>query len=139
MKQSVLLVFIVLLLCNWKKSKSETDFIPVENNEIPAIIKTVILQDSLDVLQTKNGVRMLCEDLIRVNIYFIPERKEGVSDLTPPPPSITSIAFHNLMYSKIYSDVFFSLKDSLFLLKQNLNPSKLKISNLIDEEINRTS
>ena len=71
MKQSVLLVFIVLLLCNWKKSKSETDFIPVEDNVIPAIIKTVILQDSLDVLQTKNGVRMLCEDLIRVNIYFI--------------------------------------------------------------------
>ena len=91
-------------------------------------------------LKDKKDINKLCEDLIRVNIYFIPERKEGVSDLTPPPPSITSIAFHNLMYSKIYSDVFFfSLKDSLFLLKQNLNPSKLKISNLIDEDINRTS
>lgn len=138
MRKCLFFTLMVMLFYNCQQPKSDSDFIPVEINEIAAIIEAVILQDSLDVFETENGARMLCQDLIRVNIYVAPERKAG-EHLPPPPPSFTTVSIQNLMYSKMHSDDFFSSKDSLFLLQQNFNPKILKISNHIDVKINWTS
>ena len=138
MRNWLLYLVVVSVFYNCKQPKSETDFVPIENNEIAAIIKAVLIQDSLDVFKSENGVRMICEDLIRVNIYVAPERKAG-EHLPPPPPSFTTVSIQNLIHSKMHSDVFFSSKDSLFLLQQNFNPKTLKISDHIDAGINWTS
>ena len=80
---------------------------------------------------------MLCKELIRLNIY-IPEKPKNGEIPPPPPPSFNDVSITDLMdYNR--NSTFFKAVDSLYLLKQNLNPEKLEIDSNIVGQINFTT
>ena len=137
MKRIFIIVFICLLFANCKKNNSE--FEDSELKDINQIVKTVILEDSLNVLKSKIESKMFCENLIKLDIYIPEKRKANEPIPLPPPPSFNDVSIENLLYYKIENQTFFTSKDSIFLLEQNLKPNKLKIENEIIEKINATS
>ncbi len=126
-----------MLFANCKNNKSEFD--ESEIKEINEIVKIVILEDSLKVLKSENESKMFCENLIKLNIYIPEKRKKNEPIPPPPPPFFNEASIENLLNEKIENQIFFSTKDSLFLLEQNLKPKELKIENEIIEKINATS
>ena len=136
MRRIFVIVFICLLFANCKKNNSEFD--NSEIKEINEIVKIVILEDSLNVLKSESESKMFSVNLIKLNIY-IPEKRKENEPIPPLSPSFNNVSIENLLYYKIENKMFFTTNDSLFLLKQNLKPNKLKIENEIIEKINVTS
>ena len=137
MKKIFVIVFVCLLFANCKNYKSKFD--NSEIKDINEIVKIVIIEDSLNVLKSESKSKMFCENLIKLDIY-IPEKRKHNEPIPPPlPPSFNNVSIENLLYYKIDNEIFFTSKDSLFLLEQNLKPKELKIENEIIEKINATS
>jgi hypothetical protein len=133
-------IFLILLVCfSFVKCKknTETQLDSSKVKEINEIVRTVILQDSLNVLKNGKVSKMFCEELIKLNIYVAEKRKVN-EPIPPPPPSFNDISIQNLLnYKK--DEIFFTSKDSLFLLEQNLYSQKIKIEFKVEEGINLTS
>jgi len=139
MKKIFLILLVSLSFTNCKKINNETEFDSSKIKDINEIVKTVILEDSLNVLINGKGTKMFCEELIKLDIY-IPERRTDNEPIPPPPPpSFNDISIENLLYSKIENEIFFTSKDSLYLLQQNLNPQTRKIEKEVVEKINSTT
>lgn len=135
MKNIFIIVFICLLFANCRNNKSEFDNSQIK--DINEIVRIVILEDSLNVLKSES--KMFCESLIKLDIY-IPEKRKGNELIPPPPPpSFNDVSIENLLNYKIENQIFFTNKDSLFLLEQNLKFNELKVENEIIEKINATS
>jgi len=137
MKKIFIIIFIFLLFANCRKNKSEFDNSEIQ--DINEILKIVILEDSLNVLKSESESEMFCENLVKLDIYT-PEKRKGNEPIPPPPPpSFNDASIENLLIFKIENQIFFTNKDSLFLLEQNLRPNELKIGKEIIEKINATS
>jgi len=137
MTKIFIIIFICLLFANCKKNKSE--FENSEIKDINEIVKIVILEDSLNVLKSESESKMFCENFIKLDIYIPEKRKENEPIPPPPKPSFNDVSIEDLLNNKIENQMFFTSKDSIFLLEQNLKPNKLKIENEIIEKINATS
>jgi hypothetical protein len=137
MKNILLILLVSLSLTKCKNINNETEIDSSKIKDINEIVKTVILEDSLNVLKSEKESKMFCEELIKLEIY-IPEKSKN-NEQIPPPPSFNYISIENLLYYKIENEMFFTSKDSLFLLQQNMNPKKLKIEKSVVEIINSTT
>jgi hypothetical protein len=134
-------IFLILIVCfSFLKCKKNTE-IELDSSKIKdinEIVRTVILEDSLNVFIKEKDSKMFCEDLIKLNIYIAEKRKENEPIPPPPPPSFNDISIQNLLnYKK--DEMFFTSKDSLFLLQQNLKTEKIKIEVTAFDEINLTT
>ena len=138
MKKLILILLVSLSFTKCKKINNETEFDYSQINEINDVVNTVILEDSLNVLKNGKKSEMICEELIKLDIY-IPEKIKDNEPIPPPPPSFNDISIENLLHYKIENEMFFTSKDSLYLLQQNLNPKKLKIKKKLAEKINLTT
>lgn len=137
--KKVLLIFLVTLFFTSCKNNSETNFDSLKIKDVSEILKTVILEDSLNVLKNEKEAKMFCEDLIKLDIY-IPEKRKNNNPIPPPLPSIFNvISLETLLHYKIENELFFNSNDSLYLLQQNINPPKLKIEKEVVEKINLTT
>lgn len=139
MKKLILILLVSLSFTKCKNINTETEFDSSKINEINDVVKTVILEDSLNVLKNGKESIMLCEELIKLEIYFLEKIKDNELIPLPPPPSFNNISIENLLYYKIENEIFFTSKDSLYLLQQNSNPKKLKIEKNLAEKINLTT
>ena len=139
MKKILLILLVSLSFTKCKNNSNETEFNSSKIKDINEIVRTVILEDSLKVLKNENESKMFCEELTKLNIYIPEKRKENERIPPPPPPSFNSISIENVMSFKIENQMFFTIKDSLGLLQQNLNPEKFKIEEDIVEKINLTT
>jgi hypothetical protein len=139
MRKILSILLVSLSFVNSKNSKNETEFDSYKIKNSNEIVKTVILEDSLNVLINGTGSGMFCEELIKLDIY-IPEKRKDNKPIPPPPlPSFNDISIKNLLFFKIENEMFFTSKDSLNLLQQNLNPKKLKIERDVVSKINLTT
>ncbi|NRT16681.1 hypothetical protein HNP99_003053 [Flavobacterium sp. 28A] len=135
--------FLLLLLCfSFMKCKknNEAQLSSFKNKDINDIVRTVISEDSLNVLKNGKASKMFCEDLIKLNIYIAEKRKKNnsIHPPPPPPPSFNRISIQNLLnYNK--NEMFFTIKDSLFLLQQNINSQRIKIEFKESDNINFTT
>jgi hypothetical protein len=131
MKNIFLLMTILLIFsCN----KNELDLLKIKN--INEIVETVIKEDSLKVLKNENLDKLLCDSLRNIQIY-IPSKSDAKNSVPPPPPSFTSI--ERLINSKINGKIFFSSKDSLYIINQNSDSKKIRIDENILKKINSTT
>jgi hypothetical protein len=139
MKKLILILLVSLSFTKCKNNDNQAEIDSSKINEINEIVKTVILEDSLNVLKNNKESKKFCEELIKLNIYIPEKRKNNEPNPPPPPPSFYKISIENLLYYKIENEMFFTSKDSLYLLQQNLNPEKLKIEKVILQKINLTT
>ena len=131
----LLITFLSIFSC--KNSESEVEFTSSKIKEINEIVKVIITEDSLEVSKNTNDKSMLCKELIKLNIY-IPEKPKNGEILLPPPPSFNDVSITDLLnYNR--KSIFFKDIDSLYLLKQNLNPAKLEIDSNIVRDVNFTA
>ncbi|EKT3966161.1 hypothetical protein NTJ12_001216 [Flavobacterium psychrophilum] len=137
--KNILLILLVSFSLTKCKNNSETKFDSSKIKDINEIVKTVILEDDLNVLKNEKESKMFCEELIKLDIYIPEKRKDNEPIPPPPPPSFNDISIENLLYYKIENEMFFTSNDSLYLLQQNLNPQKLKIETEVVEKINLTT
>lgn len=128
------IAFFSILSCN--NSERKIEFTPSQVKEINEIVRVILEEDSLEVFRNGKGHEMLCKELIRLNIY-IPEKPINNKILIEPPLynniSITDLPDYNK------KSTLFKAVDSLYLLKQNLNPDKLEIDPTIVGEVNFTT
>ncbi len=136
MKNTLLLIVIFTLLVNCKHKSKENELYASNIKDINEIVETIIIQDSLNVLITEKESKMFCVDLVKLNIAIPEKRKDGI--ITIPIP-FNNVSLHNLIDRKINDEIFFSTKDSLTLMEQNLNPQTIRISNDIISKINSTT
>ncbi|RTY85831.1 hypothetical protein [Flavobacterium sp. GT3R68] len=136
MKYLILIItFLSLLSCKKSNEKGEFDSAKIKN--INEIVETIIIEDSLNVLKSDKKSRMLCEDLIKINVY-VPEKSKDGLELPPPPPS-NNISINTLINSKIIEPMFFTSKDSTYLILQNSGIVKYRIDEKILAKVNFTS
>lgn len=135
MRNSLLLFIIIVLLSCGKQNKTELASSRIQ--EIHEIIKVIIRDDSLEVLKNGKDRKMLCEELVRLNIY-IPEKPKNGEIPPPPPPWCNCISITDLLnYER--GVTLFKAVDSLHLLKQNLNQEKLKVDSNSVDKVNFTT
>jgi hypothetical protein len=139
MKKLILILLVSLLFTKCKNNNNEIEIGSPKINEINKIVKTIILEDSLNVLKNDKESKMFCEELIKLDIYIPEKRKKNEPIPPPPPPSFYKISIEDLLNYKIENEMFFTSKDSLDLLRQNLNPEKLIIEKDILQKINLTT
>ncbi len=139
MKKLILILLVSLSFTKCKNNDNQAEIDSSKINEINEIVKTVILEDSLNVLKNNKDSKKFCEELIKLDIYIPEKRKNNEPNPPPPPPSFYKISIENLLYYKIENEFFFTSKDSLYLLQQNLNPEKLKIEKAVIKNINLTT
>tara|TARA_R110002124_G_scaffold179685_1_gene347290 strand:- start:47 stop:664 length:618 start_codon:yes stop_codon:yes gene_type:complete len=131
----LLITFFSIFSC--KNSESKVEFTSSRVKEINEIVKVIISEDSLDVSKNTNDKSMLCKELIKLNIY-IPEKPKNGQILLPRPPSFNDVSITDLLnYDR--KSTFFKNIDSLYLLKQNLNPAKLEIDSNVVRNVNFTA
>lgn len=138
MMKKLLLILLVSFSFTKCKNNKENELDSSKIKDINEIVKTVILEDTLNVLKNEKESGMFCEELVKLDIY-IPEKRKDNESIPPPPPSFYKISIENLLYHKIENEMFFTSVDSIYLLKQNLNTEKLKIKKDIAEKINLTT
>jgi hypothetical protein len=137
--KKILLILLVSLSFTKCKNNSETEFDISKIKDINEIVKTVIIEDSLNVLKNEKESKMFCRELIKLEIY-IPEKRKDNEPFPPLPlPFSNVISIEKLLSFKIENKMFFTSKDSLYLLQQNSNPQKLKIEKKVIEKINLTT
>jgi hypothetical protein len=139
MKKLILILIVSLSFIKCKNINNETEFEYSQITDINDVVNAVILEDSLNVLKNRKESEMFCEELIKLDIYIPEKIKDNEPIPPPPPPSFNDISIENLLYYKIENEMFFTSKDSLCLLRQNLNPKKLKIDKNLAEKINLTT
>lgn len=134
--KNIILIITFLSLLSCKNSEEKPEFEVSKVKDVNEILKTIIIEDSLNVSKNGKDSRMLCEELIKLNIY-IPEKTKDGKIPPPPPPSFNNVSIEDLLHYR--KSGFFSSKDSLHLLKQNSNPQKFKIDQVLFEKINQTT
>jgi len=127
MKKLILIILIAFLGCN--------EVVPPRIHDTNEIVNTIVADDSLN-LKKDSGI-MVCEDLIKINIYHPAKGKDGLN--LPPEPPFNKVSINDLMNTKINGLPFFSSKDSLSLIDQNPELLKHKIINSTLEKINPTT
>jgi len=132
MKKITLCTIIIIVFCSCQQKKEETNIASEEIKNINEIVEAIIIQDSLNVFSKSEDSTMFCSELRRLNIYIPEKRNDGLN--LPPPPQ--DIYITELINNKIKEESFFSSKDSLYLLKQNSNPEKLKIEKYLINKLN---
>lgn len=132
MKKITLYIIIIIAFCSCQNKKEKTNIASEEIKNINEIVEAIIIQDSLNVYSKSEDSTMFCSELRRLNIYIPEKRNDGLN--LPPPPQ--DIYITELINSKIKEESFFSSKDSLYLLKQNSNPEKLKIGKDLINKLN---
>jgi hypothetical protein len=95
MKKILLILLVSLSLTKCKNINNETKIDSSKIKDINEIVKTVILEDSLNVLKSEKESKMFCEELIKLEIY-IPEKSKNNEQI--PPPSFNDISIENLLY-----------------------------------------
>jgi hypothetical protein len=135
--RNILLSIVFFSIFSCKNSESKTELTSSTIKEINEIIKVIIAEDSLEVFKSANGKKMLCKELIKLNIY-IPEKSKNGEIPLPPPPSFNDVSITDLLNFDRKS-TFFKPVDSLYLLNQNLNPEKLAIDSKIVGKVNFTT
>ncbi len=141
MKKILFFFLGIMYLASCNNKNKEAEFDSTKIGEINEIVKTVILEDSLNVLINGKESLLFCEELIKLDI-FIPKKSkhnELNSPPPPPPPFRNAISIERLKSIYIENELFFSSTDSLCLLEQKLNPKKLKIEKSLAKNINLTS
>lgn len=106
MKKITLFLVLIIAFCSCQNKKAKTTIANQEIKDINEIVKTIIIQDSLDVFSKDKNSKMFCSELRRLNIYIPEKRKDG---LTPPPPP-RDIYITSLLNNQIGDEVFFHLK-----------------------------
>jgi hypothetical protein len=135
--RNIILSIAFFSIFSCKNSENIIEFTPSTVKEINEIVKAIVEEDSLKVFENAKDKKMLCKELIRLNIY-IPEKPKNGEIPPPPPPSFNDVSLTDLLhYNK--NSTFFKAVDSLYLLKQNLNPEKLEIDSNIVGQINFTT
>jgi hypothetical protein len=133
--RNIILIFTLISLFSCKNSEIKAVFDTSKVTDINDIVETIIIEDSLDVLKNEDGSGMLCEELIKLDIY-VPEKSKNGEIVIPPPP-IGNVSIGDLLhYGK---GGFFSVKDSLYLLNQNSNPQKFTIDKVQFEKFKLTT
>jgi tRNA nucleotidyltransferase/poly(A) polymerase len=135
MKKITLYTILIIVFCSCQNKKEETNIASEEIKNINEIVEAIIIQDSLNVFSKSEDSTMFCSELRRLNIYIPEKRNDGLN--LPPPPQ--DIYITQLINSKTKEESFFSSKDSLYLLKQNSNPEKLKIGKDLINKLNSTT
>lgn len=135
MKKITLFSVIVIAFCSCQNKKTGTTIANQEIDEINEIVKTIIIQDSLEVFSKAEDAKMFCSDLKRLNISIPEKRSDGL--IPPLPPR--DIYITEILNTKIKGKTFFSSGDSLYLLEQNSNPEKLKIEKELLNKLNTTT
>lgn len=135
MKKITLISIIIIAFCSCQNKKEEMNINSEDIKNINEIVDAIIIQDSLNVFSKSKDSTMFCSELRRLNIYIPEKRSDG---LTPPPPP-QDIYITELVNSKAREKSFFSSKDSLYLLKQNSNPERLKIEENLINTLNVTT
>lgn len=118
MKKIILYTFIILTFSNCQNKQDKTGLNSQEINDINEVVEAVILQDSLDVFSKNKDSRTICNELKKLRIFIPEKRKDGLA--LPPPPR--DIYITSLIDNPLKKEIFFSSKDSSYLLMQNSNP-----------------
>ncbi|MGL4632512.1 MAG: hypothetical protein ACRCVT_15020 [Leadbetterella sp.] len=134
MKNVPLLILLILLFTKCKNNTTEAEFNSKRVKDVNEIIKTIIWEDSLNILKDNPKSSMFCEELVKLEVY-IPEAIKN--SLPPPPPMFDRVSIKDLLNKRIENEVFFSAEDSLILLNQN--QYKLNIGNELAAKINLTT
>ncbi len=135
--RNIILSIAFFSIFNCKNSENKIEFTSSAVKEINEIVKVIIAEDSLEVFENAKDKKMFCKELIRLNIY-IPEKSINGEIPPPPPPSFNDVSITDLLHSDRNSKLF-KVVDSLYLLKQNLNPEKLEIDSNIVGQVNFTT
>jgi hypothetical protein len=136
--RNIILSIAFFSIFSCKNSESKVEFTSSRVKEINEIVKVIITEDSLEVFKNAKDKKMLCKELIKLNIYIPEKPKNGEILLPPPPPSFNDISITDLLHYDRKS-TFFKAVDSLHLLKQNLNPEKLEVDSDLFEKVNFTT
>lgn len=135
--RNIILSIAFFSIFSCKNSENKIEFTPTAVKEINEIVKVIIAEDNLEVFENAKDKKMICKELIRLNIY-IPEKSINGEIPLPPPPSFNDVSITDLLqYDR--NSTFFKAVDSLYLLKQNLNPEKLEIDSNIVGQVNFTT
>jgi hypothetical protein len=132
MKKIIFYIVIIFAFSNCQNKKEETNIASEEIKYINEIVEAIIIQDSLNVFSKSSDSIMFCSQLRKLKIY-IPPKKNNNDILLP---KSDGIYITQLLPSTIKGITFFSSKDSLFLLEQNLNPEKLTIEKKLINKLN---
>jgi hypothetical protein len=135
--RNIILSITFLSIFSCKNSESKVELTSSRVKEINEIVKVIISEDSLDVSKNTTDKSMLCKELIKLNIY-IPEKPKNGEIPLPRQLSFNDVSITDLLHYDRKA-TFFKAIDSLYLLKQNLNPEKLEIDPNIIGEINLTA
>lgn len=135
--RNIILSIAIFLFFSCKNSENKVELTSFRIKEINNIIKTIIIEDSLEVFGKEKGKKMLCKDLIKLDIY-VPEKPKNDEIQIPPPPSFNNVSITDLIQYDRKSTLFNST-DSINLLKQNLNPKKLEVDSDIFDKVNFTT
>jgi len=135
MKRIILYTIIIFTFCNCQNKKDKTSVAAEQIKDINKIVEAIIIQDSLDVFSKSEDSIMFCSELRKLKISIPQKTKEGYI----PPLLDREIYISDLLYNHPKEEVFFSVNDSLYLLKQNSNPQKLKIELNLLNKLNTTT
>ncbi|MBS7229530.1 hypothetical protein KHA90_00710 [Flavobacterium psychroterrae] len=136
MKKITLYIIIIIAFCSCQQKKEETNITSQEMKNIDEIVEAIIIQDSLNVFSKSEDSTMFCSELRKLKIHIPPKKKNNDFILMPPSEGKYITSF---IPFKIKGYTFFSSKDSLYLLAQNLNPEKLAIEKKLINKWNNTT
>tara|TARA_R100000935_G_C2745304_1_gene127552 strand:+ start:75 stop:683 length:609 start_codon:yes stop_codon:yes gene_type:complete len=105
------------------------------NNDISKIIEVIIFHENLNILTNKLETTKFCSELKKIEIEVPVGYNEGL--ISAPAPGNRYIT--TILYDNISDEVFFSSKDSSFILSQNSNPKRIKIDKKITNKLNTTT
>lgn len=105
-----------------------------DNNDINKIIEVIIYQENLNVLKDKSNTKF-CNELKKITIEIPVEDNQG--NIPPAAPKNRYIT--TLLNNDISDEIFFSKKDSSFILSQNSNPKTIRIERKITDKLNTTT
>ena len=98
-------------------------------------METIIIQDRLKVFKNSTNSNHLCIDLRKVKVDVPVIQDNGL--IIPPRPG--NIYITELFSNGIQENLFFSSKDSIFILAQNSNSEKLPLAKRIADRMNITT
>ncbi len=135
MKKILLILCIYLSITSCKKN---TNRIELNSKTINEIAKAVLLEEEFTISTSERKTKLFSEELIKVNIR-IPETQNIKNPIPPPAPFFNDVNIEELITTKIENKIFFTSKDSLYILKQNANPEIFNINKKMFSGINLTT